>query len=243
MKNRKILISYAIKYNGDYKKILKAYTNKEHIEIIEYTNAITILDDDYPKRLLELDYPPLVLFYKGNKQLLNTECIGIVGSRIVSEYGTNMTKYITNKLKNKYTIVSGLAKGVDSIAHNECIKNGNTIGVLGCGIDYIYPKSNELLYKEMIKNHLILSEYPYNTLPNKLYFPFRNRIISALSNKLIVTSAKERSGTMITVNQSLKLNKDIYCVPYHCNEIDGIGCNRLILEGANILLTDDINLL
>ena len=243
MNKRKQLISYAIKYKGDYKSILKAYTKNELIDIIKYDNAITILDDNYPKRLFELDYPPLVLFYRGNINLLNNECIGIVGSRNVSKYGADITTYVANNLKHKYTIVSGLAKGVDALAHSACLKGGTTIGVLGCGIDYIYPKSNTLLYEEMSKNHLILSEYPYDLEPNKLYFPFRNRIIAALSNKLIVTSAKERSGTLITVNQCLKLDKDIYCVPYHCDEIDGIGCNRLILEGANILLTDDINLL
>ena len=243
MNKRKVLISYAIKYKGDYKKILNAYTNNENINVINYKNAITILDDNYPKKLLELDYPPLVLFYKGNIKLLNNKCLGIVGSRDVTMYGSNVTNFIANKLKSKYTIVSGLAKGVDSLAHLACLNNGHTIGVLGCGIDYIYPKSNTLLYNDMAINHLIISEYPYNLKPQKYYFPFRNRIIAALSDKLIVTSAKEKSGTMITVNEMLKLNKDVYCVPYHYDEIDGSGCNRLILEGANILLTEDINLL
>ena len=204
-------------------------------------DAITILDEDYPKLLLDLQQPPLVLFYKGNRSLLKNPKISIVGSRIISDYGMRVTKELTNCLKYKYTIVSGLAKGVDQYSHYYALNQGNTIGVLGCGIDYIYPQSNQYLFDIMSKNQLIISEFPGMVKPLKHHFPWRNRIIAGLSDKLIVTQAKLASGTMLTVNEALKINRDIYTIPYQIDDPNGTGCNALIQEGANIILTYDIN--
>jgi len=243
MNKRQKLIAYAVKYSGDYNKIIKAINNNEKVSIdTSKYHAITILDDIYPDNLKELTSPPIVLFYKGNINLINNEIVGIVGSREISSYGTFVTTKIVNELKNKYTLVSGLALGVDACVHSNSLDK-QTIGVIGCGIDYIYPKCNQYLYENMSKNHLIISEYPNATKPQKYYFPFRNRIISALSKFVIVTQAKEKSGTMYTVNEALDLCRDIYVVPYRINDSDGDGCNSLIQQGANILLLEDIKCL
>jgi DNA processing protein len=243
MNKREKLIGYAVKYSGDYNKIIKALEKNEQIEMdISMYQAITILDDIYPFKLKELASPPIVLFYKGDINLINNETVGIVGSRKISTYGSLITKMIVNQIKDKYTLVSGLAMGVDACVHLNCLDK-HTIGVLGCGIDCIYPKCNLYLYDEMKINHLILSEYPADTKPQKYYFPFRNRIISALSKFIIVTQAKEKSGTMYTVNEALNICRDIYVVPYRLDDKDGDGCNSLIQQGANILLIEDIKCL
>lgn len=237
MKNqRNRLIGLAIKYGGEYSLIIKAIKNHEEA-YSDYQNCITILDDSYPNSLRKLEEPPLVLFFKGNIELLNTRMCGVVGSRKITETGKETTIFITSKLKNNYTIVSGLAKGVDAVAHLEAL-DFKTIGVLGSGIDYIYPIENKNLYDMMNNHQLIISEYPGNSKPLSHHFPLRNRIISALSEFIVVTQASLKSGTFITVNYALSLNKNVYVCPYHLFQTEGIGNNQLIEEGANILTYD-----
>lgn len=232
---RERLIRLAIKYQGDYQKILNAIqTNEKEDESIELVDAITLLDDDYPKQLFDLTYPPFVLFYKGNKELLKNRLVSIVGSREITDYGKRMTIEITKLLSKSYTTVSGLAKGADALVHQY---SSDTIGILGSGIDYCYPKCNEELYNYMCQHQLVLSEYPSLVVPDKKHFPFRNRIIAALSDKIIVTQASIHSGTMLTVNEGLDINRQIYVVPYHLDEIEGQGCNNLIQSGANMILS------
>lgn len=239
MRNR--ILFYAIKYSGDYNKIKKAITNNEPYKIIKSNyNFIVIDDPQYPDNLLRLKKPPFILFYKGDISLLKRECVGVVGSRKITYYGRKYTKIISEILSRKYVIVSGLAKGVDSEAHKSALVGGNTIAVLGSGINFVYPKNNINLYNEISKNNLIISEYPNDVVPKPYYFPFRNRIIAALSKSIIVTQAAMRSGTMLTVNEALELNKDVYVIPYSINEIAGRGCNYLIQQGANIILIDDL---
>lgn len=240
MRNR--ILFYAIKYSGDYNKIKKALIKNEPFKKIKCKyNFIVLGDSLYPDNLLRLNKPPFILFYKGDISLLQKSCIGIVGSRRITFYGRKYTKLISENLSKKYVIVSGLAAGVDSEAHRSAIINGNTIAVLGCGINYVYPKSNINLYKEIIANNLIISEYPNDVVPKPYYFPFRNRIIAALSKSIVVTQAAIRSGTMLTVNEALELNKDVYVIPYSINERAGSGCNYLIQQGANIILIDDLS--
>ena len=234
---REELIAYAIKYAGNYNKIVKAYYLNEKIEPIYNVEAITIMDDDYPSSLLSLKNPPLVLFYKGNKELLKEDIVGVIGSRRPCEYAINMTNLFVNKLVEKHCIISGLAKGIDTVAHLASIKH-KTIAVLGSGIDYVYPIENKDLYNEICDKHLILSEYPGMVKPYAYNFPFRNRIIAALSSKIFVMQASLKSGTFITVNEALNLGKDIYALPFNIDDDNGVGTNRLILEGANILLLD-----
>ena len=236
--NSKQLIALAEKYQGEYNAIYKAYLNNEIIEESKTKNAITILDENYPSILKELKNPPLVLFYKGDIKLLNEICVGVVGSRLASIYATKVTKELVNVLKERYTIVSGMAKGIDSIAQIAALDH-KTIAVLGSGIDYIYPYSNKDLYESLAKGHLIISEYPGYVKPLAYHFPIRNRIIAALSQKLFVMQSSLKSGTLITVNEALNLGRDIYALPYAIDDKCGLGTNMLIEEGANMILYDN----
>ena len=139
-------------------------------------------------------------------------------------------------LNEEYGIVSGVAKGIDGLAHYYAIKeNRRTIGVIGCGLDIVYPKENESLYEEIGKHHLLLSEYPCGCKPLAFHFPWRNRIIASLCEKVVVIEAKVKSGTMITVNEALELGISVYAFPHNINNINGEGCNMLIEQGCSMI--------
>jgi len=229
---REQLIYYAYKYQGNYYRILKAIKNREPYQFLDI-RAFTILDSFYPSEFKDLKEPPLVIFYEGDLDLLRGEKVAVVGSRMCCDYAKEMTaKLVSTILKDK-VVVSGLAKGVDYHAH---INANKTIGILGCGLDYIYPRENKDLILKMKQQQLVLSEYPQMTLPQKYHFPFRNRLIAALGKSLYVMQADLRSGTMTSVNQALELGKQIYALPYNANLIYGRGCNQLIEEGADVCL-------
>ncbi len=232
---RNYIKNIAIHVQGDYHKIKDIL--EKRIVVPEYTSRypfICIGDSMYPKCLYDLEKAPFILFYQGDVKLLNHPRVAVIGSRKPSKYASDTTSKIVSNLKQKYTIVSGLAKGIDASAHQEAL-DFNTIAVLGCGIDVIYPKCNSNLFEQMRHRHLILSEYPQGVHPQKAYFPFRNRIIAALSKTVYVMSAQKRSGTMTTVNEALSINRHVICLPHNIDEISGEGCNQLILEGADIL--------
>lgn len=239
------LVYFSLKYNGDFDKIYQALERKEKVDKAlkeelftklksKYT---TIISDDYPTMLKEISCPPFVLFYYGNLDLVNLKCIGVVGMRHPSEYGIKATKEIVSDLVLKdYTIVSGMALGIDAIAHTSAMNAlGKTIAVLGSGIDYCYPKTNLEIYEMMKENQLIISEYPGKLVPKKINFPRRNRIISGISESILVTEANLQSGTMITVGHALEQGKDIYCIPGRIN--DPAGCNSLIQQGAKLVMS------
>ncbi len=235
---REKILYYAIHYNGNWHKIANAMHNQEPWKKLTYQgDYITYEDEMYPKQLKQLEQPPWILFYQGNIQLLEKKAVAIIGSRICDAYGQTRTSHIVSLLKEQAVIISGMAKGIDAIAHKTALSK-QTIGVIGCGLDIIYPKENEYLYQRMAKQHLIISEYPNGTEPLSSHFPMRNRIIASLSQAIIVIQAKKYSGTMLTVNEALKLDIPIYCVPHKMGEIYGEGCNYLISQGANILLDD-----
>ncbi|MBR2809210.1 MAG: DNA-processing protein DprA [Erysipelotrichaceae bacterium] len=236
---REQLIGYAIKYQGDYAKIIRAFDNKEDYQPVD-VKAITILDPFYPEKLRDLRLPPLVLFYKGNTDLLKREAVAVIGSRKMTEKGRKTTEYVTDHLKKRYVIVSGMAKGVDGVAHRFALDSG-TIAVLGSGIDHIYPKENRDLYHALEKDHLIISEYPFDYPPYAQNFRFRNRIIAALSQAVYVTQAQDRSCTFITVNEALDLNREIYVAPYHLFDEEAYGSNLLISEGATLLTREHLD--
>ena len=219
------------------RKIALAIKNNEKISKVESIfGVITILDKEYPATLKQLRYPPFVLFYKGNPELLSQSAVSVIGSRQPESYGIEMTRKIVGNCNRKYVIVSGLAKGIDAIAHQEALNTQRyTIGVIGCGIDRIYPMENEELYHQMSKYGCIISEYPGYTPPRRHHFPFRNRLIAALSEKCIVTAATLKNGTMLTVNEALTLGKEVICIPYPIGSANGEGCNLLISQGASIL--------
>lgn len=238
MNNRDRLIGYAYKYSGDYFKIVKAINNNEDVEKVNDNNCLTILDSLYPKELLDLRFPPLVLFYKGDLSLLNKDKIAIVGSRICCEYALKATECLVEKNLDK-VIVSGLAKGIDAKAHKEAIYS---IGVLGCGIDYIYPYENKELFNKLINKGLILSEYPGLTKPLSYHFPFRNRIIAALSNTVYVMQSSEKSGTVTTINEALELQKDVKVLPFSVFDKEGEYNNKLINDGALLIENSDLKI-
>ena len=234
--NRNTLIHLSLRYQGNWDKIHRALLMKEKAEETTLPlQAITIIDQEYPACLLKLAEPPWVLFYEGDITLLKRRMISIVGSRKMTLYGKQVTDIAADILKKDFVIVSGLAMGVDGEAHRRALEGGKTIGIIGHGLDITYPSCNKDIYAEMRKTGLILSEYPYGTPIRKQYFPFRNRIIAALGEKLIVTEAAFKSGTLHTVNAALALGKDIYCFPYPFDSAEGSLCLELMKEGAGIL--------
>lgn len=203
-------------------------------EINSTHHYITIEDEEYPETLRHVPTPPLVIFYKGNIKLLKRDMLAVVGAREATKYGYQVLEELMPELtKRGFVIVSGLAKGIDSFAHQFAISNqGKTIGVVGTGLDICYPKSSGNLQIEMSQQHLVLSEYPKGTSPAKFHFPMRNRIIAGLSSGVLVVEAKKRSGSLITAQQALDYGKDVFVVPGSILDGRSSGCHQLIQDGA-----------
>ncbi len=218
--------------NEESIKSLYAKIEKENIKLV------TIYDEDYPKGLNFIDDKPKVLYVKG-RPLDNNLSIAIVGSRKATAYGRwACEKFAKELVEMNVTIVSGLAAGIDTIAHKTALKyGGKTIGVLGNGLDVIYPKSNRALYNEMQINNSIISEFPLETQPLAFNFPQRNRIISGISKGIIVIEAQEKSGSLITAHHGLDQGKDVFALPGNINSIFSGGTNKLIKDGAKPLLS------
>ena len=218
-----------------------------HIKYMKENNIkiININEREYPQALKKIYDPPISLYVKGNIKKLNNKNIGIVGCRECTTYGKKSAEYFAYNLsKQNINIVSGLAKGIDSYAHLGSLNTGNTIAVLGNGLDMIYPKENLELANEIIKRGgTIISEYPCGTKPDKMKFPARNRIISGISSGIIVIEAKEKSGTLITVDFALEQGRDVFVVPGNINSINSVGTNDLIKQGARLVTTyEDVSL-
>ncbi len=224
--------------NRDYEIVEKFISELDNREF----KILTIIDEDYPERLKEIYDPPKVLYYKG-KNVLNNHSIAVVGARKMTDYGRWVTEKLVGELcKIGVTIVSGLASGIDGIAHRTTLNcEGCTIGVLGNGIDIIYPETNIGLYKNIPKDGVVITEFPLGTEPKPFNFPLRNRIISGLSLAVLVVEAKERSGSLITAYQALEQGREVFSIPGNINSIYSRGCNRLIQDGAKMVLDiDDI---
>lgn len=223
--------------NSRNKKIIEY-----HIKYMKNNNIdiINIYEKYYPQFLKRIYDPPISIYIKGNKNILNNTNIAIVGCRDCTDYGKNAAKYFAyNLAKQNINIVSGLAKGVDSYSHIGCLgAKGKTIAVVGNGLDTIYPKENIELAKRIInESGAIITEYPCGTKPDKINFPARNRIISGISSGIIVIEAKEKSGTLITVDFALEQGRDVFVVPGNINSTNSVGTNELIKQGAKIVTT------
>lgn len=195
-------------------------------------------DSMYPDILKDIDNPPQKIYSLGNIKLMKIPSIAIIGSRNASEYGKKYTKIFSSELAKKgFCIISGMAKGIDAIAHKSAIEvGGRTIAVLGSGFNNIYPKENtDLFYKIIKTNNLVITEYDLNIKPSKENFPKRNRIISGLAIGVLVIEAAYRSGTSITANYAINQGKDVFCIPNTINESKGVGTNNLIKKGANLV--------
>lgn len=196
-------------------------------------------DKEFPQELLSIKDPPKELYIIGNKKLLNKKSIAIVGTRNCTKYGAECAKKIAKDISKKdICIISGMALGIDTFAHSEAIKqNGNTIAVLGCGFDYIYPEENIELFNKIIENNgLVISEYPPKTKAILSKFPYRNRIISGLSmGVLVVEATLGRSGSLVTARYAKEQNKKIFSIPGNINLKTSKGTNWLIKEGAKLV--------
>ena len=204
--------------------------NEGNIGLVTYNEIL------YPDTLRNIYDPPYGLFYKGNINLLKENIVGIVGSRMCTQYGVQVTKLLTKELISyNITIISGGAKGIDSVAHSTALEyGGNTIVVLGCGIDVVYPKQNKLLFKKVEEVGLMLSEFLPGSKPLPYHFPMRNRIISGLSELVIVAEASSKSGSLITANYAADQGKNVMAVPGSVFSKGSNGCNKLIRDGAQI---------
>jgi DNA processing protein len=229
----------------------KLYDFKSKLNLEEYYKElerkdawfVTLFEDEYPQLLQASHNPPFVIFGRGNKEVLSHPLtIGVVGTRRVTSYGKQVTEMITSDLiRNNYSIISGLALGVDSIAHATALKNnGMTIAVLGCGVDCCNPSSNQVLYNDIINSgNCILSEFPLSQPPTTGSFPSRNRIIAGLSQAVVVTEGALDSGALITAHDAFKDGREVFAVPGQIMSQLSKGPNELVKEGATLITSGD----
>lgn len=240
----------ARKILGDiFSQIVKDIKSKRYESIITemFRNdvfAVTVYSTDFPQSLKDIDNCPYVLFCKGDVRLLTSQCLSVIGTRKVSTYGRKITQDFTAVLCEDFTIVSGLAYGVDSVAHNVTLDNdGKTIAVLGGGILNVYPSSNTQLAQCIVqKGGLVISEYGLHAPALNYHFPHRNRIVAGLSKGLLVCQAPLKSGTLSTVELALQQGKDLFVVPGEVYDSGFAGSNWLIksMQGACVTTPRDI---
>jgi len=227
----------SIKTYNDFSKA------EEEIRFIEKykIKPLFLTDQDYPKRLLNCYDSPTLLFYKGNADLNTSKVIAIVGTRNYTEYGKHQTEKLIKELSSQNVlVVSGMAYGIDAIAHKASLKNDlATVGVLGHGLDQIYPPDHSNLAKDMLKHGGgLLTEFRSNTKPDKHNFPTRNRIVAGMSEATIVIETGEKGGSMITAELANGYNKDVFALPGRVTDNKSAGCNFLIHNNKAMLLTD-----
>ncbi|WP_407272169.1 DNA-processing protein DprA [Radiobacillus sp. PE A8.2] len=214
-------------------------TSKSLENDLQCYDILTIFDHNYPPMLKMIQDPPLILYLLGNRNLLNhLPSLSVVGTRNPTREAKRKMDYILQPLvKKDWLFVSGMARGIDTYAHQLALNNnGKTIAVLGGGFDHIYPKENEHLFSVLANAQLVISEYPPHIPPQRYHFPERNRIISGLSFGTIVIEAKERSGSLITVDQALDQGKQVFAVPGSPYIAQTTGCHKMIQDGAKLVI-------
>ncbi|WP_069649623.1 DNA-processing protein DprA [Caloranaerobacter ferrireducens] len=239
-----------ISFLSEYSKaILVKYKDKHYYEDyrskVEKSGAkiITIFDVNYPRHLKNIYNPPKVIYIKGSLEIKDEISIAIVGARKATAYGKWVAEKFAKELAGLgITIVSGLARGIDTKAHEGAlITKGRTIAVLGNGIDSVYPKANKTLFEKIQNNGAIITEYPLGVQPLPYNFPMRNRIISGLSLGVLVVEASEKSGSLITAQIALEQGREVFAIPGNINSIYSKGTNLLIKDGAKLVTdVDDI---
>ncbi len=223
--------------HGVYNKVKRA----DALEMLREKGieCVTRLSPAYPEALANIDSPPAVLYCKGDTGLLKSDCFSVVGSRRTLPKALAACAKIAGELSKVFTVVSGLADGADTSALEGALgAGGKVISVLASGFDYIYPQCNRQLFESVATHGLAVSEYPPDTPPRPYYFPVRNRIIAGLSKGVLVVSAGEKSGALITADYSAEYGRDVYAFPYSAGIASGKGCNALIKKGA--YLTENI---
>ncbi len=203
--------------------------------------AYTWDDADYPAALRTIDRPPTVLYVRGCLLPEDETAVAVVGTRHASTYGREVAHAVAGALAQRgVTVVSGLALGVDTVAHRSALDaGGRTLAVLGSGVDQIYPAQNRALGEQVIGQGALISDFPLGTRPEARNFPPRNRIISGLSKAVVIVEAGERSGALITAEFAAEQGREVFAVPGSILNAGSAGCNRLIREGATPLLTVD----
>ncbi|KXG10536.1 hypothetical protein AT864_01127 [Anoxybacillus sp. P3H1B] len=215
----------------DIQSMIKTYRDKN-------IHIVTVFDDIYPKWLKHIFAPPWVLYAKGNIEWLSScKMISMVGTRKPTEEGIRALRLLVPPLiQHDWTIVSGLALGIDAAAHQTAVQSGGkTIAVIAGGVEHIYPKQNRSLAEKLMNEHLVVSEYPPHTKPQKWQFPLRNRIISGLSLGTVVVQAKEKSGSLITASLALEAGREVFAVPGSIFLEQADGTNQLIQMGAKLV--------
>lgn len=215
-----------------------AKTEKEFDSILEYSEKSGIkitsyLDEEYPSNLRNIYDMPVILYYKGNLSKNDAYSLSVVGTRFPTEYGRNVCKKFVEELSyNRIPIISGMARGIDSLAHKTALENDNiTYAVLGCGIDVIYPPENKKLYNQIAERGAVISEFEMGTEPDKVNFPRRNRVISGISIGTMIVETGKRGGSLITAEFALDQNKEVFAVPGYIYSKQSEGCNNLIKKG------------
>ncbi|HIK37309.1 MAG: DNA-processing protein DprA [Geminocystis sp.] len=228
---------------GGKPKINPENLYKEHLK--KNPKFLTPTDEQYPQLLLEIPSPPPVLYYKGTINIQESKgiipAIAIVGTRSPTEHGRRWTYNVSKALAQKgFTIVSGLAEGIDSYAHRGCLDGGGkTVAVLGNGLDRAYPRCNQSLMEEIAAKGLILTEYEYGMNPERGNFPARNRIIAGMCRAVLIMEAPEKSGALITAYYANEFNRDVYILPNSPDEPKARGCLRLIHNGAQVIISEE----
>lgn len=216
-----------LQYRKEYERLLD--------DKIQY---ITYMEEAYPARLQDLKHKPAGMFVKGKLPEDGVPTVAIVGARNCTAYGKEAAEYLSRELAHAgISVISGLALGVDSAAHRGCLEaGGETYAVLGCGVNVCYPRENIHLFREIEGHGGIISEFLPGTMPLQMNFPMRNRIISGLADAVIITEAREKSGSLITGDLALEQGKEVFAVPGRMGDPLSAGCNRLIQSGAAICL-------
>lgn len=204
-------------------------------------NLVSVFDHNYPERLRKIRGQPMVLYYRGALPEDEVMSLAIIGARECSAYGSYMAKEFARKMAMAgINIISGMARGVDGIGQLEALRfGGTTYAVLGCGVDVCYPASNRCLYQQIQEKGGILSPYVPGTPPVKNLFPYRNKIVAGLSDAVLVVEARQKSGTLITVDMALEQGKDVYAVPGRLTDRLSDGCNLMIRQGAGVALSPE----
>jgi DNA processing protein len=213
---------------------------KQEISLIQKSQVkiVTFEDPDYPQLLKNIHSFPLLLYVKGKFEEQDYKMpIAIVGMRKASYYGKTVTEELAENLACAgFTIISGMARGIDTSAHQGALKKGRTIAVLGSGLNYIYPRENKKLSEKIAQNGVLISEFPMNTPPDKFNFPRRNRIISGMSLGVVVVEAEEKSGALITANLASEQGREVFAVPGKIDSNYSKGTHKLIQDGAKLVM-------
>ena len=229
------------KYSDFKTKISDELNKLENLEV----NWLTFWSENYPKNLKNIFAPPIILYYKGTLNTEDANSVAIVGTRMPSQYGkTNASRFAEELAHKEITVVSGMARGIDSSAHRGALKSGGrTLAIIGSGLDVVYPPENKHLFNEIAENGAVISEYTLGTKPDAQNFPKRNRIISGISLGTLVVETKMKGGALQTAAYALEQNKEVFAIPGNLGKSQSEGTNLLIQKGEAKLVRNSEDIL